>query len=144
RRIIDRENAKCRVEDVARHITEGACSEREPTTPVEWMVGRIVVSFFSWTEPEIPVEFLRDFVLARRRGNTLRPDGAVSPRDDTSNLTDQSRIIHFLHLAYIVAGSALVAHLRDDFVSLCCFCQGACFMDTPRQRFLDVNVLTEL
>ena len=91
-------------------------------------------------EPEVPVEIgwgVNDFFLE----GVLGPDRAVGPETDFLEVTDGTLFDPFFSEALAFHGSALVAHLGDDFGVGGSLVEVANFGNVVAERFLDTDVL---
>src|SRR5882672_10452822 len=115
------------------HVAESACAKIKPTAPDKRVINgalgapagvrRLVFGPFCFerphgggSEPIVPFEAGRDWVLAGRAGDALRPDWAIRPDMDLFDRTNEAGLHEFDRAAEAVFGTALVAHLGDDFI----------------------------
>ena len=141
---VDGEKAEDRVHEVAGHVSQGACAEGVPATPVERQVGGMVVNIFCRAQPEVPVQLRGNVEVTRGCGEGLRPYGTVSPYIDLAYFAQHAGVVHFFGLSDPVAGAALVAHLGDYFITFGGVCEQSGFKDVVGEGFLRVDVLAQL
>src|SRR5690554_632765 len=157
------------VEQVGAHVAERADTPIDPSAPVEWVINRVVLAEGCGSEEDVPVEICRLGKAAAQGGgkafaharlvpghaggelvggsgprDALRPDGAVGPDVDFVNGAKNAGADPLDGTPAIVGGVSLVAHLRDDARSGSGFLKDTRLAYGPRERFLDVDVLSEV
>ena len=137
------------VQAVAADITQRAGAEVPPATPLEWQVRRMIRTRRGRAEPHIPIERVGNGRGVGRSVHALRPvdivdpvEWAIGPDVDLVNLADGSVPDRFAQQAHLLAGLALVAHLRRDLVLARRLRHRAGLIHGVRQRFLAVDMLT--
>jgi hypothetical protein len=73
---------------MATDVTQSACAEVNPAAPTEGMVGGMVRAIRCWTNPQIPIQILRDGWRVSGTINALRPNRSVSPQVNLSDISD--------------------------------------------------------
>ena len=134
-----------RIHDVTRHVAERPGAEIPEPAPLERHVRGVIRSLRSGAEPQVPVERGRNVILLERPFDRLRPDRPVGPEVHLPHRTDRARLHPFANLPGALAGMALVAHLGHELgMTPGVIGQRAHFPHGPRERLLDVGVLSRL
>ena len=152
------------------HVSQRAGAEIDPAPPVEGVVNRVIGQVADHrSQVQIPVHALglrvagihhvrrqgQDRVLVpllvplrvqplfptRGSPDALGPDRPVGPSVHLGHVSDHARLHPLVDPPRVVAGVALVAHLRHDARLLGNPRQHARLADRVRQRLLDVDVL---
>ena len=136
------EGPEDRIHDVADPVADRAVAERHPAPPSARQVEGMVRPLLGRTEPEVPVEAGRNFLLLAQPRQHV--DGGVdvgTAAMDRVDVADGAVPDPLAERADRVEGVALVAELGHDLVFLGGLHQGPDLADGVRQRLLAVDVL---
>src|SRR4051794_9104246 len=111
-----RESSEDGVVNVAAHIAKGAGTEIEPFAPVTGMVPTLTDerTLSARTEPEVPIQPLRDWVGAVGLFAVV-PPRLITPGMHLFHFSDGPFLDQFHGRPVLAAGVDLNAHLRHEF-----------------------------
>ncbi len=128
-------------------ITQCACTEIPPAAPNKRMISRIIRTRGSGTQPQIPIQILRNFRGSLRTVHTLRPvftkeavGRTIGPNMQLTDFADRAGLDHFAETIGIFRSLALIAHLGRDTVLAGFLHHPHRFIHRVGQRFLAINM----
>ena len=125
---------------MAGHIAQGTGSEIPPTAPVPGGIYFVVRTEFCRPDKKIPVQGIRNTHFVSWPFQSLRPDGAVSPRINRNYFANSSGPNPFTGFADSFSGIALISHLSGNVVTQSRFGQYSRFKNRMSEWFLKVNM----
>ena len=138
------QDTKNRVITVAPHVAESAATEVAPAAPDKRQIGMVERTFRRRTEPEVPIQTIRDSFGFLRALEPLRPERTVRPVCDFAHRPDRAVPNPFAEQAGGFGGLVADGNLRGNARFASDFSDAARFIDGVRQRLLAKNMFALL